>query len=292
MADEPTPDPTHEQASTGSDRPSPYGFEEVNRANDAYKSKVGSSPSGSIRDPASKSAAQRSQNPGDVEAGVALAEMYEMMRPRKTPSRTHNGRKPRREVITMRFPTVTLELPDWVEELDLDRDYSTEEDRMRLAVELSRLNVKHGSGGPFGAAVFDLNTNRLVAPGMNLVVPFGCSVAHAEMVAIMIAQQVVGDFDLGGEGKPPYELVASTEPCAMCFGATPWSGVRSLLCGARDEDARAVGFDEGAKLSYWAGALEKRGISVKRDVLREEAAGVLRYYAESGGEIYNARQGD
>ena len=190
------------------------------------------------------------------------------------------------------FPTVTVELPAWVDELDLDREYPTQEERMRLVVELSRLNVERGTGGPFGAAVFDLSTNRLVAPGMNLVVPSNCSVAHAEMVAIMIAQQVVGDFDLGGDGKPAYELLASTEPCAMCFGATPWSGVRRLVCGARDEDARAVGFDEGAKLSEWALALEDRGIAVERDVLREEAAAVLRHYAAGGGRIYNARQGD
>jgi tRNA(Arg) A34 adenosine deaminase TadA len=196
------------------------------------------------------------------------------------------------ELVFTSFPAVTLELPAWVEELDLDREYPTQEERMRLVVELSRLNVERGTGGPFGAAVFDLSTNRLVAPGMNLVVPSSCSVAHAEMVAIMIAQQVVGDFDLGGDGKPAYELLASTEPCAMCFGATPWSGVRRLVCGARDEDARAVGFDEGAKLSEWALALEERGIAVERDVLREEAAAVLRHYAESGGRIYNARQGD
>ena len=194
----------------------------------------------------------------------------------------------------MSFPQVTLKLPSWVEELlpDPERSYPTEEDRMRLVVELSRLNVERGTGGPFGAAIFERETGRLLAPGMNLVVPTSCSVAHAEMVAIMIAQQVVGDFDLGSEGKPAYELYASTEPCAMCFGATPWSGVRSLLCGARDEDARAVGFDEGAKLPDWAAALEERGISVKRDVLREDAARVLRAYANSGGEIYNARQGD
>jgi tRNA(Arg) A34 adenosine deaminase TadA len=194
----------------------------------------------------------------------------------------------------MSFPQVTLKLPGWVEELlpDPERSYPTEEDRMRLVVELSRLNVERGTGGPFGAAIFERETGRLLAPGMNLVVPTSCSVAHAEMVAIMIAQQVVGDFDLGSEGKPAYELYASTEPCAMCFGATPWSGVRSLLCGARDEDARAVGFDEGAKLPDWAAGLEERGISVKRDVLREDAARVLRDYANSGGEIYNARQGD
>lgn len=194
----------------------------------------------------------------------------------------------------MSFPQVTLGLPGWVEELlsDPERTYPTEEDRMRLVVELSRLNVERGTGGPFGAAIFERETGRLLAPGMNLVVPSSCSVAHAEMVAIMIAQQVVGDFDLGSEGKPAYELYASTEPCAMCFGATPWSGVRGLLCGARDEDARAVGFDEGAKLPDWVTALEERGISVKRDVLREDAARVLRDYANSGGEVYNARQGD
>lgn len=194
----------------------------------------------------------------------------------------------------MSFPQVTLGLPGWVEELlsDPERTYPTEEDRMRLVVELSRLNVERGTGGPFGAAIFERETGRLLAPGMNLVVPSSCSVAHAEMVAIMIAQQVVGDFDLGSEGKPAYELYASTEPCAMCFGATPWSGVRGLLCGARDEDARAVGFDEGAKLPDWITALEERGISVKRDVLREDAARVLRDYANSGGEVYNARQGD
>jgi tRNA(Arg) A34 adenosine deaminase TadA len=192
----------------------------------------------------------------------------------------------------MRFPGVVLRLPDWVEEDTLaDRVYPTVEDRMRLAVELSRLNIRHGTGGPFGAAIFERETGELLAPGVNLVVAANCSVFHAEMVAIMVAQQMVGGSDLGGEDRPPYELVASTEPCAMCLGATPWSGVRRLVCGARDEDASAIGFDEGEKPLQWVPALERRGIAVVRDVLREEAASVLREYAESGGEIYNARQG-
>lgn len=191
------------------------------------------------------------------------------------------------------FPQVTLRLPGWVGEVSSggDRVYRTVEDRMRFVVELSRLNVRHGTGGPFGAAVFERASGRLLAPGVNLVVGSGCSVFHAEMVAIMVAQRVLGTFDLGGESLPPYELVASTEPCAMCLGATPWSGVRHLVCGARDEDARAVGFDEGAKMSEWVGSLEDRGISVRRSVLREEAVAVLREYAERGGEIYNSRRG-
>jgi tRNA(Arg) A34 adenosine deaminase TadA len=191
----------------------------------------------------------------------------------------------------VRFPRVVLRLPDWVEDALADRLYPTVEDRMRLAVELSRLNVRHGTGGPFGAAIFERETGELLAPGVNLVVAANCSVFHAEMVAIMVAQQLVGGFDLGGEDRQPYELVASTEPCAMCLGATPWSGVRHLVCGARDEDASAIGFDEGEKPIQWVPALERRGITVVRDVLREEAASVLREYVENGGEIYNARRG-
>ncbi len=73
----------------------------------------------------------------------------------------------------------------------------------------------------------------------------------------------------------------------MCFGAIPWSGVRRLVCGARDEDARAIGFDEGPKLSDWVTALKDRDITVLRDVLRDEATAVLQEYIASGGIIYN-----
>jgi tRNA(Arg) A34 adenosine deaminase TadA len=189
---------------------------------------------------------------------------------------------------------VALRLPGWVEELlaGEDRAYPTVEDRMRLVVGLARENVRRGTGGPFGAAVFERETGRLLTPGVNLVVGSGCSVFHAEMVAIMVAQKILGSFDLGDASVPAYELVTSTEPCAMCLGATPWSGVRGLVCGARDEDASAVGFDEGAKPSEWVPALEGRGITVTRDVLREEATEVLREYAAAGGEIYNSRRGE
>ena len=193
----------------------------------------------------------------------------------------------------MRFPAIELRLPGWIEEFILpDVVYPTPEDRMRLAVELSRENVRRGTGGPFGAAIFERNSGRLIAPGVNLVVTEGCSAFHAEMVAIMVSQQSTGSFDLGAPGMPACELVASTEPCAMCLGATPWSGVRGLLCGARDEDAGAIGFDEGPKPPMWTDRFEERGIAVTRDVLREEAVAVLREYAATGGEIYNARGGD
>ena len=112
---------------------------------------------------------------------------------------------------------------------------------------------------------------------------------HAEIVTLMAAQQRVGTYDLSSAGLPPYELVTSTEPCAMCLGAVTWSGIRRLVCGARGADAEKAGFDEGEKPSAWPEALERRGISILRDICRDQAVAVLRDYRAAGGIIYNPR---
>ena len=159
---------------------------------------------------------------------------------------------------------------------------------MRVAIDLAMRNIDEQHGGPFGAAVFDNTTNHLVGPGVNLVIPSSNPTAHAEIVAMGVAGARLGQYDLGANGSRPTTLVTSTEPCAMCLGATPWSGVSALVVGARDEDARAIGFDEGSKPDDWVEYLESRGIAVQPDVLREDASDVLRRYMTTGGEIYNA----
>jgi len=181
-------------------------------------------------------------------------------------------------------------LPQWLRQFAIDRQvrFDTREARMQFVIDLARRNIEHKTGGPFGAAVFEAGSGRLLAPGVNLVEPLNCSIAHAEMVAIAMAQQAIGSYDLGAGGVF-CELVTSTEPCAMCLGAIPWSGVRRVLCGARGEDACAIGFDEGAKPGDWVGALRDRGIEVVRDLCCDEARAVLQHYLTAGGRIYNAR---
>jgi tRNA(Arg) A34 adenosine deaminase TadA len=151
-------------------------------------------------------------------------------------------------------------------------------------------NVKRGTGGPFGAAVFEAKTGTLVSVGVNIVTIANCSHSHAEMVALANAQKELENFDLGAPGFPEHELVTSCEPCAMCYGAIPWSGVRKLVCGARCEDAEAIGYDEGPKPRMWARALQVRGISVAQNVCRKEAVAVLQEYKKCGGIIYNPHQ--
>ena len=182
-----------------------------------------------------------------------------------------------------------IKIPAWVGNFlaHSPKVFAALEDRMRFVIALARENVERQTGGPFGAAVFD-SKGTLVAPGINIVVTNNCSILHAEMIAIAMAQKKLGRYDLGNGGTDAYELVTSAEPCAMCFGAIPWSGVQRLVCGAQDEDARRIGFDEGPKLSDWQDALENRGIRVACDVLRKEAVEVLDLYVRLGGPIYNA----
>ena len=189
----------------------------------------------------------------------------------------------------MSTPIISLQLPAWVERFlaDSPRVFPETDDKMRFVLELSRRNVRHKTGGPFGAAVFD-SDGQLIAPGINLVVISNCSLLHAEMVALAGAQLKLERYDISDGGRFHYDLFATTEPCAMCFGAIPWSGVRRLFCGARDEDARAIGFDEGPKLRDWITAFEDRGIIVFRDILRDEATAVLQEYVTAGGILYNS----
>jgi len=192
--------------------------------------------------------------------------------------------------MQMMYADIRLDWPAWLPEWLLAHagSYPDHNARMRMVIELARLNMEQGSGGPFGAAVFDMNTHTLIAAGMNRVIPCGASIAHAEIMAITAAQQLLGSFDLSAPGLPRCELTTSCQPCAMCFGAIPWSGIRQLICGARDTDARAIGFDEGPRHPDWVGELHARGISVKIDVCRHEAVGVLQQYAVHSGAIYNA----
>jgi tRNA(Arg) A34 adenosine deaminase TadA len=184
---------------------------------------------------------------------------------------------------------VELTLPDWLGAgVDPSPVLATRAERMRYVVDLARKNVEHGTGGPFAAAVVAVRTGEVCSVGVNLVVTGRNATAHAEMVAVQLADTALGRHDLSAAPGGPFELVSSAEPCTMCLGAVIWSGVHALVCGARDADARAIGFDEGPKPADWVTALRTRHVEVERDLLRDDAVAVLRAYAAAGGPIYNA----
>jgi len=180
-----------------------------------------------------------------------------------------------------------LTLPGWLDPFmdEWNEPLDTIEQRMKLAVALSAENVRHHSGGPFGAIVVEEQGSRLLSVGVNLVTTLELSLAHAEMVALSLAQSAERNWNLGAASR--VQLVTSCEPCAMCFGAVPWSGVGSIVWGASKEEAEAAGFDEGDKPDNWVESLERRGITTQGGVLHQEAAAVLARYAHRDGAIYH-----
>ena len=186
------------------------------------------------------------------------------------------------------FPEIRVAYPPWVAaNVDWAATYATDDDRMQLAIALARWNVLEETGGPFGAAVFERESGRLVSIGMNLVVPHNNSALHAEMVAFMMAQARLGSYTLAGEGVAAHELATSCEPCAMFLGATLWSGVRRVICGATREDAVSLAFEEGPVFEASYAYLAERGVEVTRGVLRPAAREVFALYRERAGVIYN-----
>jgi tRNA(Arg) A34 adenosine deaminase TadA len=207
-----------------------------------------------------------------------------------------SGPVPGTSLLIMVATSFGFTLPAWVgdEIADAPEVLPTLEDRMALVHRLAGRNFGEGNGGPFAAVVVERDSGRLVSVGVNVVLASGISSGHAEVVALGLAQTAVGGWDLGGEGLPAHELVVNWRPCVQCYGATLWSGVRSLVvAGDGPELEQLTGFDEGPMVLDWVDQFRARGIDVTRDVLRDDAVATWRAYAEhvaaTGAVVYNAR---
>lgn len=192
----------------------------------------------------------------------------------------------------------TITLPAWVadELAHVPDELPSPEERMALAHRLADRNWREGTGGPFAAVVAERETGRIVSVGVNAVLASGVSSAHAEIVALGLAQARAGAWDLGGDGMPAHELVVNARPCVQCYGATLWSGVRSLVIGVDGPEVEAITtFDEGPMVGDWVEQFAARGIAVTRDLLHDEGIAVLSAYrrAVDAGQVtvYNARTG-
>ncbi len=187
----------------------------------------------------------------------------------------------------MLYAQVHLTLPAWVHEtVDAAAVYVDDADKVALAIELSRMNMEAATGGPFGAVVFGPD-DRIISIGVNRVLPQSTSLAHAENMAYMLAQQRLQTARLNERVGGTVTLATSSQPCCQCYGATVWAGIDRLLIGARAEDVMALTeFDEGPLPADWVGELNARGIEVVRDIERDAACAVLKAYGELGGQRY------
>ena len=183
--------------------------------------------------------------------------------------------------------TLSLTLPGWLNTFAANYRMTTDiNGQMEFIINLARHNIDQNHGGPFAAGVFASETGKLVALGINSVIAENLAMAHAELLALTLAQHQLKQFSLGSSDTH-YHLVSSSEPCAMCLGAICWSGVSRIVCGAEHQAACNIGFDEGPLPQNWQQQLEQRNIAVNTGVCREFATKVLRDYQYQGGKIYN-----
>lgn len=141
---------------------------------------------------------------------------------------------------------------------------------MRRAIELARLGMRSGAGGPFGAVV--VKDGEIIGEGHNQVVGTKDPTAHGEIVAIREACARIGDFSLEG-----CEIHTTGEPCPMCLGAILWARIGRIYYGFSITDAAAIGFDDREFYRQFSLPLAEREVPCT-ELASEEARELLGEY--------------
>ena len=140
---------------------------------------------------------------------------------------------------------------------------------MHVALATARDAVKSGDV-PVGAAVFNASGD-LIAVGHNERELHNDPTAHAEVVALRRASEKLGTWRLD-----ELTLVVTLEPCAMCAGAIAQSRIQTVIFGAWDEKAGAVG-------SVWDLLRDPRSVfrtEVRAGVLADECAALIKNFIQ------------
>ena len=140
---------------------------------------------------------------------------------------------------------------------------------MQVALATARDALKSGDV-PVGAAIFNASGD-LISSGHNERELHNDPTAHAEIVALRRASQKLGAWKLEG-----LTLVVTLEPCAMCAGAIAQSRIQTVVFGAWDEKAGAVG-------SVWDLLRDPRSTfrtEVRAGVLADECAELVKGFIQ------------
>ena len=147
---------------------------------------------------------------------------------------------------------------------------------MAMAIALSEQNVERG-GGPFGAVI--AKEGKVIATGVNRVVPDTDPTAHAEVNAIRAACRETGCFKLEG-----CTIYTSCEPCPLCLSAIYWAGIGRICYGNTKEDAKAIEFDDSFIYDELAKPYEERAVPCKQ-MMHEEAQQAFRMWSEKEDKV-------
>jgi len=144
-----------------------------------------------------------------------------------------------------------------------------DQELMRAALAVAQ-NAGASGDVPVGAVIINSN-GEIVSTGHNERELLSDPTAHAEIVAIRRAAQKVGEWRLEN-----HTIVVTLEPCPMCAGAIAQSRISTVIFGAWDEKAGAVG-------SVWDLLRDPRALNkveVRGGVLAEECSAMLKEFIQ------------
>lgn len=148
---------------------------------------------------------------------------------------------------------------------------------MEMAIDLAKENVESGKGGPFGAVI--VKNGKVISSAMNEVTSTDDPTAHAEVVAIRRACQVLKTYQLDA-----CEIYSSCEPCPMCLGAIYWARPSRVYYAATKDDAAISGFDDDFIYKEIPLEGERRSVPfINKD--REQALEAFKLWDESDLKI-------
>lgn len=126
---------------------------------------------------------------------------------------------------------------------------------------------------PVGAVV--VKDGQVIATGFNQPIGTHDPTAHAEIMALRAAANIVGNYRL-----PGCELYVTLEPCAMCAGAMMHARLARVIYGAPDPKTGAC----GSIVSLFAEQKLNHHTELLGGVMAEECGRLLKdFFAERRG---------
>lgn len=133
---------------------------------------------------------------------------------------------------------------------------------MTLALEQAGKAYDHGEV-PVGAVL--VHNDQLVACGYNRPISTNDATAHAEMIVLRAAGEMLKNYRLPGA-----HLYVTVEPCMMCAGALVHARVEKVVYGTAEPKA-GVGHSHPLLDSDWL----NHNVEIRGGVLASECAAVL-----------------
>jgi tRNA(adenine34) deaminase len=120
---------------------------------------------------------------------------------------------------------------------------------------------------PVGALV--VKDGQVIATGFNQPIGSHDPTAHAEIMALRAAAEILGNYRL-----PGCELYVTLEPCVMCAGAMMHARLSRVVFGAADPKTGAC----GSVLNLFAQEQLNHHTQVQGGVLAQECSALLKSF--------------